>query len=85
MKYHLARIKLFFFRFLERILDFFSAINYHTRKSIYIIRTHERTQSAKYHISKASKKFVHGSIDNLKNWNDRMSSSESFTINEDDV
>lgn len=85
MKYHLARIKIFFSRFFERILDFSEAVSYHTRKSIHLIRNHERTKNAGYHISRASKKLVYGSIDNLRNWSDRMDSSENFRIGDEDV
>ena len=85
MKYHLTRLKIFFSRFFGRILNFFDAVAYYTRKYIFIIRTHERTQNAKYHITKASKRIVSSGRENAWNWSHRLASSESFKIFDEEI
>lgn len=83
--YKTTQIRICLSNFLRKIGNFFEAVSYHTKRSIHLVRNHERTQKAKYHIKRASKGIVHGSVGNIRNWSDRIKSSESFRIQDDDV
>lgn len=85
MKYRLTQIKLFFNRFFGRFLDFFDAVNFHTRKTLHLIKNHDKTQAAGYHLKRASKKIISTNMENNWDWNHRLASSESFRIFDDDV
>jgi len=85
MNYKIAQIKLFFNRFFGRILDFFDAVSFNTRRTVNSVKNHERAQVARYHLKRASKKIVSTTKENKWNWNHRLASSESFRIFDDDV
>jgi len=85
MEYHITRTKLFISRFFGRILDFFDAVSFYTRKIIHSVKNHERTQIAGYHIKKASRKIISTNMENTRDWNRRLASSESFRIEDEDV
>lgn len=85
MSYNKTRIKLYIIRFFANIIDFFEAVSYHTRKTLHLIKNHERTQIAGYHIKRASKKLVSTNMENNWDWNHRLASSESFRIFDEDI
>jgi len=85
MNYTRTRIKLFFSKNMDRILDFFEAISFNARKTFHLIKNHDKTMAAGYHIHKASKKIISITQENNWDWNDRLASSESFRIFDDDV
>lgn len=85
MSYNKTRIKFFISKNLDRILDFFEAISYNTRKTFHLIKNHDKTKAAGYHINKAGKKIISITQENNWAWNHRLASSESFRIFDDDV
>jgi hypothetical protein len=85
MNYNWTRIKFFISKNLDRILDFFEAISYNTRKTFHLIKNHDKTKAAGYHIKRASKSLILTNIESNLDWNDRLASSESFRIFDDDV
>lgn len=85
MKYHITKINIFLSKCFSSLSDFFDSVGFHTRKSLHILRTHEKTKVAGYHFHKARKKLVSSSLENAWNWNHRLLSSESFRIFEEDV
>ncbi|MEI7718506.1 MAG: hypothetical protein WCI72_01450 [archaeon] len=85
MNYHIARLRISVSRFFRGILEFFEAVTFYTKQSFLIIKTHEKTQSAKYHLSRAKSSVISSGRENAWNWNHRLTSSESFRIFDEDV
>lgn len=85
MSYTRTRIKLFISKYFDIILDFFEAVSYNTRKTFHLIKNHDTTRAAGYHIKRASKKIISTNINSNRDWSDRIASSESFRIFDDDV
>jgi hypothetical protein len=85
MSYKLTQIKLSISKFFKKIAEFFDVIIFHTKKSLHLIKTSEKTKIVGYHAIKTSKNLISKTMENAWNWNHRLTSSESFRIFDKDV
>jgi hypothetical protein len=85
MKYHITKVTISISKFFSSLKDFFDSVAFHTNRSIHILRTHEKTKVAGYHVKKAGKNLISKTKENAWNWNHRLLSSESFRIFDEDV
>jgi len=85
MKYHVAKIRIAFFKFFRKIGEAGDEVSYSIRKTLYKPIKTEKAEIAIRKVSKFGKKIVSNMKKNKRNWGQRIDFGDNFKINHEDV